>query len=169
MTHMVTIHGHHYHPLKLASILVLWPPDHLLATGHTRPLGHHRPPRVTSGHLGPPTWTSGHLHWPPATSVPQLRMPRQSDKTRKYELILMKYYILAIRKLPTINTKLTSVAKHMLCCETSLSQWTRDPTSQNTLGQMATILVKLCDKRVHPPGMSLPRAGLWTYCLFTPS
>ena len=26
-----------------------------------------------------------------------------------------------------------------------------------------------CYKRVQTPGMSLPRAGAWTYCLFTPS
>ena len=28
--------------------------------------------------------------------------------------------------------------------------------------------VKSCDKRVQTPGMSPPRAGAWTYCLFTP-
>ena len=27
--------------------------------------------------------------------------------------------------------------------------------------------VKSCDKRVQTPGMSPPRAGAWTYCLFT--
>ena len=25
-----------------------------------------------------------------------------------------------------------------------------------------------CNKRVQTPGMSPPRAGAWTYCLFTP-
>ena len=25
-----------------------------------------------------------------------------------------------------------------------------------------------CDKHVQTPGMSPPRAGAWTYCLFTP-
>ena len=28
--------------------------------------------------------------------------------------------------------------------------------------------VKSWDKRVQTPGMSPPRAGAWTYCLFTP-
>ena len=33
---------------------------------------------------------------------------------------------------------------------------------------LASNQVKACDKRVQTPGMSPPRAGAWTYCLFTP-
>ena len=34
-------------------------------------------------------------------------------------------------------------------------------------GHLNPHCVKLRDKRVQTPGMSPPRAGAWTYCLFT--